>query len=153
MPHSAIRPPWYAVTHMARKEHFTLRLDPETVKRIVRRSDISGEPKTVLAERYLEEGLRMSEHPGIVFRDGPAGRRPGIAGHRLDVWEIVETAREEGGNRQAVAAYFGIQPGLVSAALEYYGDYRDEIDRWIEQNRSLAEESEQSWRRGNDLTA
>jgi uncharacterized protein (DUF433 family) len=138
---------------MVRKEHFTLRLDPETVKRIVRRSEITGEPKTVLAERYLEEGLRMSEHPGIVFRDGPAGRRPGIAGHRLDIWEIVSTAREEGGNRQAVAAYFGVQPGLVGAALDYYGDYREEVDRWIERNRSLAEEAEQSWRRGNDLTA
>jgi len=140
--------PWSA-------EYFTLRLNPETFRRIVRRSELSGQPKTALAEQYLQEGLCMAEHPGIVFRDGPAGRRPGLAGHGLDVWEIVETIQNEGGNPQAAAAYLGINPTLVIAALDYYLDYTDEIDQWIDRNRALAVDAEASWRRrqGNDLTA
>jgi uncharacterized protein (DUF433 family) len=140
---------------MARKEHFTLRLSPETIRRIVRRSELSGRPKTSLAEQYLEEGLRMAEHPGIVFRDGPAGRRPGLVGHRLDVWEIVETIQNEGGDSQAAATYLRISPALVATVLNYYLDYKDDIDKWIEWNRGLAADAETTWlrRQGNELTA
>lgn len=97
----------------------------------------------------------MAEHPGIVFRDGPAGRRPGLTGHGLDVWEIVETIQNEGGNPQAAAAYLGISLTLVIAALNYYLDYTDEIDQWIDRNRALAADAEAPWlrRQGNDLTA
>ena len=132
---------------MTRKQHFTLRLKPETVQRLTRQAERSGQPKTALAELYLDEGVRMAEHPGIVFRGGPSGRRPGLAGHRLDVWEVVETVRNEGGNPQAAAAYLGISPHLVAAALGYYADYRDEVDAWIDRNAAEAEEAEASWRR------
>lgn len=132
---------------MARKQHFSLRLNPETIRRLIRQAERSGQPKTGLAEQYLEEGVRMAEHPVIVFRSGPAGRRPGLAGHRLDVWEVVETVRNEGGDLQAAAAYLGLGPHLVAAALDYYADYRDEIDQWIERNAAESEEAETSWRR------
>lgn len=33
-----------------------------------------------LAERLIDEGLRMEAHPGVVFRGGPAGRRAVLAG-------------------------------------------------------------------------
>jgi len=140
---------------MARKEHFSLRLSPETVRRIVRRSELSGRPKTALAEQFLQERVRMAEHPGIVFRDGSAGRRASLAGHRLDVWEIVETVLNEYGDTQAAAAYLGIKPSLVTTALDYYLDYKDEIDLWIERNRALAADAEATWlrRQSNELTA
>ncbi len=97
----------------------------------------------------------MDEHPGIVFRDRPAGRRPGLSGHGLDVWEIVETIQNEDGNPQAAAAYLGINPTLVITALAYYLDYKDEIDQWIDRNRALAADTEASWlrRQGNSVTA
>jgi hypothetical protein len=38
-----------------------------------------GEAKSRTAERLIDEGLRMEDHPGIVFRDGPAGRRAALA--------------------------------------------------------------------------
>jgi hypothetical protein len=31
----------------------------------------------------------MNAHPGIVCRDGPAGRRPGVVGGP-DVWEVIQ---------------------------------------------------------------
>jgi uncharacterized protein (DUF433 family) len=137
---------------VAQREHFTLRLKPETVRRILRRAELSGRTKTALAEEYLEEGLRMAEHPGIVFRDGAAGRRPGLAGSRLDVWEVVETIHDEGGDVDAAAAYLGIAPAMVRIALDYYLDYRDDIDRWIERNERLASDAEGAWRRRHDDT-
>jgi hypothetical protein len=36
----------------------------------------------------VDEGLRMAEHPGVVFRDGPSGRRAGLAGGP-EVWEVI----------------------------------------------------------------
>src|SRR5437868_2447915 len=99
------------------------------------------------------EGLRMAEHPDIVFRDGPAGRRPGLAGHHFDVWEIVETFHNEGDDTPAAAVYLGVSPGLVSAAIDYHVDHQSEIDEWIERNRRMAEEAEEAWRRSrNDRT-
>src|SRR5258708_28043288 len=32
------------------------------------------------ANRLVDEALRMSEHPGIMFRPGPTGRRAALAG-------------------------------------------------------------------------
>jgi uncharacterized protein (DUF433 family) len=106
-----------------------------------------GIPKTSVAEQYLEEALRMADHPGIVFRDGAAGRRAALAGHRLDVWQVVESVRQEGGDEHATANYLGISPGLVGAAIGYYADYRDEVGSWIERNQVMAEEAEEAWRR------
>jgi hypothetical protein len=60
-------------------------------------------PKTSIAEEYMEEAIRIADHPGIMFRDGPAGRRAALAGHRLDVWQVIETVREEHGNVEATA--------------------------------------------------
>lgn len=106
-----------------------------------------GVPKTRVAEQYLEESVRMADHPGIVFRDGAGGRRAALAGHRLDVWQVVETIRQEGGDIDAAADYFGISAGLVGAAAGYYADYRDEIDGLIEENAAMARDAEAAWRR------
>src|SRR5215472_13534584 len=49
------------------------------------------------ANRLVDEALRMSEHPGIVFRPGPTGRRAGLVSGP-DVWEAVraiKSARSE----------------------------------------------------------
>jgi uncharacterized protein (DUF433 family) len=44
----------------------------------------------------LEEALRMRRCPGIVFVDGPTGRRPVLAGTGLEVWEVVKAYRDCG---------------------------------------------------------
>ena len=89
----------------------------------------------------------MADHPGIVFRDGPAGRRAGLAGHGLDVWEIVETVQDADGDVASAAAYLAIPLCLVTTALDYYADHRSEIDGWIESNTAMAEELEREWKR------
>jgi uncharacterized protein (DUF433 family) len=138
---------------MARKEHFTLRLHPDTLRRLTREAELTGTPKTALAERYLEEGLRAATHPGIVFRDGPAGRRPGVAGVGLDVWEIIETVHEAGEDTREAADYLGVNALVVTIAVDYYRDYPDEIDRWIEANTAMFDEHEASGRQRDQLPA
>ena len=54
-------------------------------------------PRT-LAQRYVEEGLRMDEHPLIRFGDGPAGRRARLVGTGKDLWEVIATVRDNGGD-------------------------------------------------------
>src|ERR1700733_13836761 len=44
------------------------------------------------ANRLVDEALRMSEHPGIMFRPGPTGRRAALAGGP-DVWEVVRAVK------------------------------------------------------------
>jgi hypothetical protein len=58
----------------------SLDLDSATVDRLAQRERETGQSRSELARRYIEEGLRMERHPRIVFRDGPSGRRAALVG-------------------------------------------------------------------------
>jgi hypothetical protein len=121
---------------------FSIRMSERTLARLDAGSRRRGEPKARTAERLIDEGLRMEDHPGIVFRDGPAGRRAALAGGP-DVWEVIETLRGTelaGEEAVAAAAEWGNLPvGQVRLAVRYYGDFRQEIDERIRLNRDEAE--------------
>lgn len=105
--------------------------------------------KSRLAQRYIDEGMRMDEHPGIVFRDGPTGRRAGLAGGP-DVWEVMHVVRANGGGdrgRRAALEWGGLSDRQIRAAVRYYGDYREEVDERIRRNIEEADEAEAAWRR------
>ena len=54
----------------------SIRFDPKILERLRRRARaVPGATPSGLAERLVDEGLRMAEHPGIVFKNGPSGRR------------------------------------------------------------------------------
>jgi hypothetical protein len=101
-----------------------------------------GEPKARTAERLIDEGLRMEDHPSIVFRDGPAGRRAALAAGP-DIWEVIETLRGTGLSGEealaATAAWGALTLAQVRAAVAYYADFRPEVDERIALNRSEAE--------------
>jgi hypothetical protein len=125
----------------------SLRVPEATLERLAARARRSGMPARTLAQRYLEEGLRMDEHPLVRFRDGPAGRRATLVGS-ADVWEVVVVVRDNGNDAGAAAAYLDIPLGLVQAAIAYYGAYREEIDEWIEANDRETEEAHRAWLAG-----
>ena len=58
------------------KQGVSFRFHPWTVERLKQRAIDVGAPQAALAERYIEEGMRIDEHPGIYFRDAGSGRRP-----------------------------------------------------------------------------
>jgi uncharacterized protein (DUF433 family) len=109
-----------------------------------------GEAKSRTAERLIDEGLRMEDHPGIVFRDGPAGRRAALAGGP-DVWQIVQTLKETGlAGEEAITAaadWGNLSHAQVNAALSYYVDFREEVDEKIAHNRQEAERQKAAWER------
>ena len=109
---------------------------------------------SALAEQLIDEGLRMEAHPMIVFRDGPAGRRPVVAGGP-DVAEVVGAIA--GGDvpvdvRAGRAAdLLGLSSRQVDAAMAYYAEFPDEIDAERRQNEAVAEREEALWRRRRQL--
>lgn len=97
-------------------------------------------PSRTLAQRYVEEGLRMDEHPLVRFADGPSGRRARLLGGP-DVWEVIALARDNGGDLAETAAYLEVPLGRVQAAAAYYGAFPEEIDERVERNRREAREA------------
>src|SRR5436190_21922904 len=69
-----------------------IRIEADTVRALRERSAQSGEPIVRLAQRYIDEGMRLDRHPGIFFRNGPAGRRAVLVGGP-DVWEVIVAAK------------------------------------------------------------
>jgi len=99
-----------------------------------------GLTRSSVAARYVDEGLRMDEHPGIVFRDGPAGRRATVVGGP-DVWEVVRAVRAarraepELPDVELLAMLednTGVAERLLRVALDYWGAYPVEVDRMVE---------------------
>jgi len=126
----------------------SLRLRAETIERLGVRARRVHLPPRTLAQRYVEEGLRMDEHPLVRFADGPAGRRARLLGAGGDVWEVIATVRDNEGNVADAADYLETSPGLVQAAVTYYGAYPEEIDEWIETNEQEAAAARAAWRAG-----
>jgi hypothetical protein len=131
------------VAQQSPKQHVTLRIRSSLKAALNRQAAKEGLSQTGMAERYLEEAVRVAEHPGIVFRGGPAGRRAAVVGGP-DVWEVVETFLAEKRNLGATARYLNLPNGLVRTAVDYYADHADEIDAWIQRNQLLADEAEAS---------
>lgn len=82
----------------------------------------------------------MDEHPGIVFRSGPAGRRPGLV-DGPDVWEIVAVHRSFD-DVERTADWLEQPVSAIEAALRYYEAHRAEIEEWIRRNEEAAEAAE-----------
>src|SRR5215831_8389078 len=124
---------WY---HECMTDHYTLRLAPGVRQRLSEWARRAGLQERSLAQRYVEEGLRHDAHPLIQFLDGPSGRRASLLGRGLDIWEVIATIRDNNGSMAEAAEYLQIPAGLIEAAVAYYGEYRDEIDREIELNEA-----------------
>ena len=131
----------------------SVRLNDATIKRLGARARRVHLPPRTLAQRYVEEGLRMDEHPLIRFADGPAGRRARLVGTGKDVWEVIATVRDNGGDAAESARYLDMPLGLVQAAITYYGAYRNEIDQWVETNEQEAAEAHAAWTAGQAAIA
>jgi hypothetical protein len=126
----------------------SVRLSEATIRRLGARARRVHLPPRTLAQRYVEEGLRMDEHPLIRFAEGPAGRRARLLGTGKDVWEVVATVRDNDGDLGEAARYLELPLGLVQAAVSYYGAYPEEIDQWIDLNEQEAAEAHAAYAAG-----
>jgi hypothetical protein len=140
----------YCVCMSPERGQLSLRPSARTLERLRERARLLGQKHTVLAERYVAEGVLMDEHPGIHFVDGPMGRRPAVLGTGLDVWEVVVVAKDNQGSVAETAAYLEVDPRLVEVATRYYGANQSEIDDWIARVADLNAAEEAKWRAAQD---
>lgn len=138
---------------MGAKQAVSFRFDRRIAAHLRRRSEETGEPQAALAERYIEEGLRMDEHPLITFRAGAAGRRPVLLGTRLDVATVIETIRQNDNSVDEAAEYLDVPVAHIEACVRYYVAYKREIDDWIERSRRAAERERELWLRQKEALA
>lgn len=135
----------------------SIRFDPAILARLRRRAAAStGANTSAMAQRLVDEGLRMADHPGVIFKDGPTGRRAALA-YGPDIWEVIKFLREvdERGPAALAAAaeVFALDTNRITTAVSYYGDYRDEIDSEIEAADDASVRAEQAWRVQQELIA
>src|SRR5580698_411007 len=113
------------------------------------------------ANRLVDEGLRMTEHPGIVFRPGPTGRRAGLASGP-DVWEAIravmsaraaEPDMSEDGVIALVAENTGLSARSLRIAIRYWASYPAEVDAEIAAAQAAEDAAERAWQRERGLLA
>jgi hypothetical protein len=118
---------------------------PESVKDRLERTAVREREKPAsVAVRLIDEGLRMGEHPGIIFHDSPThGRVAAVAGGP-DVAEVIDvlTGLDSRGDERVAetAEWFAIHPARVRIAITYYTAFAEEIDHQIGQRRREAAE-------------
>ncbi len=134
----------------------SIRFERGVRERLQERARTSGTSPSGLAQRLVDEGLRMSEHPGIVFRDGPTGRRAGLASGP-DVWEVISVLQqqEQRGDAavHAVIDAMGLSDRQVRGAIGYFVAHEQEIRRRVEDNHKAAREAAASWEAQQRLLA
>lgn len=127
----------------------SVRFDEQVLERLRRRARATpGLTPSGLVQRLVDEGLRLTEHPGIVFKDGPSGRRAALA-FGPDVWEVVLFLRQvdERGDAAIDAATetFALPPARLRVALHYYATHSDEIDAEVGQAEAESALAEAAW--------
>ncbi len=108
---------------------------------IAERARQTGTTVAEVATTMLDEAVRMQRVPGIVFADGPSGRRARIGGTGLEVWEVIDGYRGMGEDWERLkAGYHWLSEHQLRAALAYAELYPDEIDAAVRANQSWTSE-------------
>lgn len=147
---------------MPKKNPTPVRFDMVVADRLAAFVSINhGLSLSAAANMLVDEGLRMMEHPGVIFRTGPTGRRAGLAAGP-DVWEVVRAVRSaraaepDLGERElltTVSENTGIPVRLIRVATGYWASYPDEIDAEVAAADAAEENAERAWRREQELLA
>lgn len=94
----------------------------------------TGKPMSRVINELLEMAVRMQRFPGIVFVEGPAGRRAHLAGTGLDVWEIVELLKEYRSASRLGEAFPSLPSRTIQVAEAYARTYPEEIETFLKLN-------------------
>ena len=145
---------------MSKRAATPVRFDPPVADRLG--SFVAANPGLSLssaANRLVDEALRTTEHPGIIFRRGPTGRRAALSGGP-DIWEVIRAIKSarvaESGIHDddllsLVSGNTGISPRLLSTAVRYWAAYPEETDAEIAVADAAEEAAEQAWLRERQL--
>jgi uncharacterized protein (DUF433 family) len=113
---------------------FSLRLSSRLERFVSEEARRTRRSKGAVIEALADEAMRCRRFPGIAFRGSDWDRRAWVVGTSLDVWEIVEAFQSYGAVEPMVAES-DLTERQVKLAVAYYGEYRDEVDAAVEENR------------------
>lgn len=126
---------------VTRGAQLSARMSEAVLDRLERLSGRLGQPRSRVAEELIDEGIRLREFPGIVFRSGPTGRRAGLA-DGPDVWEVVRGLKQarsgKGDPVELLMASSGLRGDQIRLAADYYSVYPDEVDARIREDEEAA---------------
>jgi uncharacterized protein (DUF433 family) len=134
-------------------KQFSIRVAAPVFADLERRAQETAGSRNALAERYIAEGVKMDDHPGIYFRDAALGRRAALVGTRLDVWQVIETLRKHEKSVADTAEYLSLPAEKVRAAVRFYAAYPVEVDDLAERESAYAARGEAAWRAEQKLVS
>lgn len=140
----------------------SIRFEPEVLRRL--NAYVAAHPGTTLSSagnRLVDEALRSHDHPAVIFRDGPAGRRARLVGGP-DVWEVMRAVQSARRAEPAltsaevvdlVTETSGVPAALVRAAVAYWADYPAEVDALVTRADEEEVQARRRWEREQGLLA
>ena len=110
----------------------SLRIPEEITNALEEAAEAMGRDFSAMTNELLQEALKMRRCPGVIFADGPSGRRAIIAGTGLDVWEVIANYQSlDCKFKRLRRAYHWLSEPQLKVALGYYAAYPEEIDTRI----------------------
>ncbi|MGQ0550865.1 MAG: ribbon-helix-helix protein, CopG family [Armatimonadota bacterium] len=130
---------------LLRKRHknespVSIRVDESVLEAVRAQAQRTGRPVSRVIRDLLEMALRMQRFPGIIFIEGPAGRRAYLAGTGLDVWEVIELLREYGSTSTLREHFPRLSPMAIQIVEAYAKAYPAEIGAFLALNTRTSEE-------------
>jgi uncharacterized protein (DUF433 family) len=100
------------------------------------------DPDTLIAE-LVTEAMKMREVPGIVFADGPVGRRARVEGTGIEVFEVIQAYLACDLDREDLRrAFHWLDEQQFNAALEYYKLFPNDVEPFlVHDDQEMAAES------------
>jgi hypothetical protein len=116
----------------------------------------AGAKKSTVVVQAVREWLRMQAHPGVLFVTTTTGERRAALSAGPQVWTVAEAwlQHEKDDRTPAVLAdAVGLTAVDVEVALDYWAEYRDEIDGLIKRHHASQDEAMANWERRRELDA
>jgi hypothetical protein len=121
----------------------SFRLPEELLEHLDDGASSTGTSATALVVSILDIGLKTRRYPGIVYRDGPTGRRAALVSGP-DVWAIIRALKQTPGKDErrvrALADELALTPAQVRLAIDFYGSDPGEVDDRIAADDLAAEQ-------------
>lgn len=113
----------------------------------------TGATKSSVISAAVSEWIRLQGHPQIRFVEPIPGDRRAALADGPEVWSVAEAWLQHGEDRTVtqVAESTGLRLDQVEAALAYWADNRDEIDRIMNRIHVAQGEAFAAWQRRHDL--
>ncbi len=113
----------------------SLRLPEATAAKVRRLAAVERRSFAEMVKVLTEEAVTMREFPGVLFVQGPTGRRARLR-DGPDVWEVLEPYVLAGEDWEVLrASYPDLDEAVLRTALRYYESYPAEIEARVALNQ------------------